>query len=78
MRAFDYSGRGSTYDRASVIRMIYENSAPIPGPALDAHSEEFLREVRVLLHEAIREGGGELVGEVLGAPLKHAQMHPRE
>lgn len=72
MRAFEYSGRGSTYDRASVIRMIYESSAPIPGPALDAHSEEFLREVRVLLHEAIREGGGELVSDVLGATLKQA------
>ena len=72
MRAFDYSGRGSTYDRASVIRMIYESSAPIPGPALDTHSEEFLREVRVLLHEAISEGGGELVSDVLGATLKQA------
>lgn len=72
MRAFDYKGRGSTYDRASVIRMIYESSAPIPGPALDSHSEEFLREVRVLLHDAIREGGGELVSDVLGATLKQA------
>lgn len=72
MRAFEYRGRGSTYDRASVIRMIYEASAPIPGPALDAHSEEFLREVRILLHEAIREGGGELVSDVLGAPRRVA------
>jgi hypothetical protein len=72
MRAFDYSGRGSTYDRASVIRMIYEGSAPIPGPALDAHSEEFLREIRVLLHDAIREGGGELVSDVLGATRRQA------
>ncbi|MCG3202374.1 MAG: hypothetical protein NFCOHLIN_02256 [Gammaproteobacteria bacterium] len=72
MRAFDYRGRGSTYDRASVIRMIYENSAPVPGPALDAHSEEFLREVRVILHDAIREGGGELVSDVLGANLRQA------
>ena len=70
MRAFDYRGRGSTYDRASVIRMIYESSAPIPGPALDAHSEEFLREVRVLLHIAIQEGGGQLVSDVLGGSLK--------
>ncbi|MGD9596834.1 MAG: hypothetical protein AB7G76_11085 [Steroidobacteraceae bacterium] len=70
MRAFEYKGRGSTYDRASVIRMIYEASAPIPGPALDTHSEEFLREVRVLVHEAICEGGGELVSDVLGTPRK--------
>ena len=66
MRAFDYSGPGSTYARADVIRMICERSAPIPGPALDAHSEEFLREVRILLHEAIHEGHGKLVSDVLG------------
>ena len=66
MMAFDYRGPGSTYRRANVIRMIYESSAPIPGPVLDAHSEEFLREVRILLHEAIREGHGKLVSDVLG------------
>ncbi len=66
MQAFDYKGRGSTYDRASVIRMIYESSAPIPGPALDSHSEEFLREVRLLVHDAIKEGDGKLVSHVLG------------
>lgn len=74
MRAFDYRGRGSTYDRASVIRMIYESSAPIPGPALDAHSEEFLREVRLLLHEAIREGGGELVSDIFGEELRRSSF----
>jgi hypothetical protein len=64
--AFDYRGRGSTFDRARVIQTIYESSAPIPGPALDIRSEQFLREVRVLVHEAVGEGGGELVSDVLG------------
>lgn len=66
MEAFEYRGRGSTYDRARVIQTIYNASAPIPGPALDPHSEKFLREVRVLVHDAIHEGGGELVSDVLG------------
>jgi hypothetical protein len=66
VEAFDYKGRGSTYDRAKVIQTIYESSAPIPGPALDTNSEKFLREVRVLVHEAIREGGGDLVSDILG------------
>ncbi|MEX0842613.1 MAG: hypothetical protein WD039_10060, partial [Xanthobacteraceae bacterium] len=66
MEAFDYKGRGSTYDRAKVIQTIYEASAPIPGPALGTHAEKFLREVRLLVHEAIREGGGDLVSDVLG------------
>ena len=64
--AFDYRGRGSTFDRARVIQTIYKSSAPIPGPALDIRSEQFLREVRVLVHEAIVEGGGELVSDILG------------
>lgn len=65
VEAFEYRGRGSTYDRARVIQTIYGAAAPIPGPALDLHSERFLREVRVLIHDAIREGGGELVTEIL-------------
>jgi hypothetical protein len=64
--AFDYRGRGSTFDRAKVIQTIYESSAPVPGPALDARSERFLREVRALVHDAVLEGRGELVSDVLG------------
>lgn len=69
VRAFEFRGTGSTFDRKRMIQTIYDASAPIPGPALDPHSEEFLREVRLLTHEAIREGGGELVSDVLGQPL---------
>jgi hypothetical protein len=66
MQAFEHKGRGSTYDRAKVIQTIYEASAPIPGPALDPNSEQFLRAIRLLVHDAIRDGGGELVSDVLG------------
>ena len=72
IRAFNYRGRGSTYDRARLIRTIYESAAPIPGPALDTYSEEFLRTVRVLLHKAICDGGGELVSDVLGEEVRQA------
>ena len=58
--AFEYRGRGSTRDRANKIRTIYDASAPIPGPAHDSRSEEFLRDVRLLVHEAIGEGDGTL------------------
>lgn len=68
MDAFEHRGRGSTYDRAKAIQTIYDASAPIPGPAIDTGTEAFLREVRLLIHEAIRDGGGELVSEVLGQP----------
>jgi len=49
-----------------VIQTIYESSAPVPGPAIDPRSEEFLRDVRLLIHESIRDGGGEMVSDVLG------------
>lgn len=68
MEAFEYRGPGSTFRRAKVIETIYDASAPVPGPALDPRSEQFLREIRLLIHDAIREGGGELVSDVLGQP----------
>ena len=67
MDAFDYRGPGSTFSRARVIQTIYESSAPVPGPALDPLSEQFLRAIRLLVHEAIRDGGGELVSDILAA-----------
>ena len=69
VKAFDYRGPGSTRDRKRVIQTIYDASAPIPGPALDPQSEEFLRSVRLLAHDAIREAGGKLVSDVLGLPV---------
>ncbi len=74
--AFDHRGRGSTRDRAYEIRTIYETSAPVPEPVLDLHSEQFLREVRKLVHEAIHEGKGKLVNDILSEPhLTDAQEH---
>ena len=64
--AFEYKGRGSTRDRANAIRTIYDDSAPIPESAHDSRSEEFLHDVRLLVHEAIGEGGGKLVSDLLG------------
>ena len=66
--AFEYRGRGSTRARANEIRTIYDASAPIPGPAHDSCSEEFLRDVRLLVHKAIAEGGGRLTSDLLGEP----------
>jgi GTPase Era involved in 16S rRNA processing len=64
MEAFEYKGDRSTFARARTIKTIYQAATPIPGPALDLHSERFLREVRLLVHEAIRDGGGELVNDL--------------
>ena len=77
MEAFEYRGPGSTFSRAKLIQTIYDSSAPVPGPALDPLSEQFLRAVRVLVHEAIREGGGELVSDVLAPSSVATAPAPR-
>lgn len=76
MEAFEYRGPGSTFRRAKVIETIYDSSAPVPGPALDPRSEQFLREIRLLVHDAIREGGGELVSDVLGQTSESSSLRP--
>lgn len=60
-----------------MIQTIYENSAPIPAPGIGINAEQFLREIRVLTHEAIKEGGGELVSDVLGQPARAAEPQTR-
>jgi energy-coupling factor transporter ATP-binding protein EcfA2 len=72
VRAFECRGRGSTFDRARTIQTIYESATPIPGLVLDPNSERFLREVRVLAHGAIVEGGGELISDLPGLPASDA------
>ena len=73
--AFDYRGHRSTRKRASEIRTIYETSAP-PEPMRDLHSEQFLREVCKLVHEAIHEGKGKLANAILSEPqLADAPEH---
>ena len=64
--AFEYRGRGSTFDRAKAIQTIYDASAPIPGPALNLRSERFLKDVQLLVQEAIGEAGGELANTIIG------------
>jgi hypothetical protein len=65
-RAFNLSGRGSTFDRARAIQSVYVENAPVPGPVLDYHSTDLLREMQTLVGEAIEAAGGVLIGEALG------------
>lgn len=63
--AFEFKGRGSTFERRTVINSIYDSSAPVPGVPMDIRSAEFLKDVRRLVHEAIEEAGGRLVNTAL-------------
>jgi hypothetical protein len=58
--AFNYSGRGSTFDRARDIRDIYEAAAPVPGVVVTQLSVQFLRDIRNIVHTAVEDNGGQL------------------
>lgn len=56
-----HSGSGSTRRRARAIDELYDVAAPIPGEAADAYGNEFLREVRALVRDAVRAAGGKML-----------------
>ena len=57
-RSFEHKGKGSTARRAVDIRGIYELAAPIPGTVNTASALEFLKAVRELVHDAVKESNG--------------------
>jgi hypothetical protein len=58
--AFDLRGPGSTFERATEIKSIFDDAAPIPGPAMQRNTIEFLNAVRALVADAIQNSGGTL------------------
>jgi hypothetical protein len=71
--AFDLRGQGSTIDRAEVILWdIYEHGAPIVSTVMTKFATEFVQEMRMLVHQAIVDGGGRLEAQVVIADPKPA------
>ena len=62
--AYEYRGKGSTFERAQEINTIYETSAPIASTIVTAVSAEFIQEMRQVVHRAIVENGGKLEAQV--------------
>jgi hypothetical protein len=58
----DYRGIGSTAGRRREVESIYDEAAPIPGETADRPANEFLREIRILIRDAIGTAGGKLEG----------------
>lgn len=72
LRAYDFSGRFSTFSRAETIKEIVEEAAPIPSEAMSREVSTFLNELRALVHAAIKEGGGRLhVPDAAPAAVAH-------
>ena len=59
-RAYDLRGAGSTFTRAGEIKSIFDDAAPVPGPAMAPNTLQFLNMVRKLVADAIVQSGGSL------------------
>ena len=59
-KAYSHRGTGSTRTRAFDVKEIYDEAAPIPGEVPDSKSSDFIKEIRSLLQEAIKESGGRI------------------
>jgi hypothetical protein len=60
--AYAHRGIGSTSERRRDVETIYGEAAPVPGETADPPTNEFLREARILLRDAIGAAGGKLEG----------------
>jgi hypothetical protein len=60
VRAYDLSGRYSTFRRSETIKEIVEEAAPVPNEAMSREVSAFLSELRGLVRSSIKEGGGVL------------------
>jgi hypothetical protein len=60
VRAYDLSGRFSTFSRAETIKEIVEEAAPIPIETMSREVSAFLAQLRALICTAIVEAKGML------------------
>jgi len=60
--AYAHRGIGSASERRRDVEAIYGEAAPVPGETADPPTNEFLREIRILLRDAIDAAGGKLEG----------------
>lgn len=67
--AYAHRGVGSARDRRRDVEYIYSEAAPVPGQIADPPSNEFLREIRILIRDSVEQAGGRLEGlPALAAP----------
>ena len=61
--AYLCSGPGSTWERATEMKGIYDAAAPSISSLLDRHGKDFRSEIIALVGDAVRRAGGSLVGD---------------
>ena len=61
-KAYAHRGLGSTRPRRRDIEFIYSEAAPIPDGIANPPSNEFLREIRMLIRDSVQHWDGRLEG----------------
>ncbi len=67
LKAFEQSGRGSTYSRARDIESIYDQAAPILDDSTGPQVVDFVQKVRTLVRESILNNQGRLLNATIPA-----------
>ena len=57
--AYDYSGRGSSFQRADKIDSIYDNVIPIPEEEMTDQVKTFVKDILLIIKSTIKECGGD-------------------
>ena len=64
-KALEYSGPGSSFDRAREMGAIYDSAAPSVSSVMDTQAQNFLDEVIQIVRYAVRDAGGSVeVGQM--------------
>lgn len=58
-RAYNFSGRGSSFKRAGTIDSIYYNTIPIPEEEMTDQVKNFVRDILSIIKKNVQECGGE-------------------
>ena len=57
--AYDYSGRGSSFQRADKIDSIYDNIIPIPEEEMTDQVKIFVKDILLIIKSTVKEYGGD-------------------
>ena len=60
LAAFNFSGRGSSYQRAEKIKHIYNEAAPEISSSMSKPAREFLNRLHQLVRDSVKESGGQI------------------
>lgn len=60
--AYEFSGSGSSFDRAGVMDIIFKSAAPPISSIMNDRAQKFLIEVIHLIREAVEDAGGSVEG----------------